>query len=442
MRRVFYGYCSQGPDGDKYTVTVQDVDIQKDFERGDLLVVHFAQDQGAEEPQLATSLYDTEQDTVISTDEGKFIKTVDVEITGIDKAWESGEAVIFVYTKQGDSETYYWQLVDSAPATTEVYGVTKLFDIANLNDVLNNDRTHDNEALTPAALKKFFDQLAGKDTDEEGETTPVQSAIKLKWIPKTDSQYILGQLSLDDGQSSIDINFPFVEEVQAAVQNLIPQIENKTHTGQLTNNGNGGGTGHETDASEPFITKMVPENLYFGQGKGLANDGEENPKLALSSSGIQISAPLTVSSPATISNTLTTTGQISAGSAKIVTSGEINGGTVKGGTIYEGGVSLINKYSKKLEVFSINTGDFNIPGNKSSGHKTKSIAKSGYRALGCVGYNVNDKAGRSPAHFDPNYANVWECYLTDSNTLQYCVYNMSSSLITVNMTVYILYVTV
>lgn len=419
MNRVFYGYCSTGPTGDVYTVTVQDDEIKDNFkfERGDLLVVHFAQSQSANEPQLTVEIFDTENEVHISTDEGKFVKTIDVEITGIDKAWESGEAVIFVYTKRGDEDSFYWQLIDSAPATIDVYGVVKLFDKENLNDVLGGSTDYDDEALTPAILKELYYNLIWEPAEENGET--------------------LGNLSLNNGTNSVEITYPLEDKIQEAMST----IQNITHTGQLINNGNGGGSGHETDTAEPFITKMIPENLYFNNNQGLANNGG-NPKLKLNDAGIQIVTPLTVSGATQINNSLTTTGQISAGAAKIVTTGEINGGTVKGGIIYEGGVSLVNKYSKKLEVFSKNTGDIPIEKNASSGHKTMSIAKENYRALGCVGYNVNDKSGRSPAHFDPNYANVWECYLTNNTTLQYCIYNMSSSPININMTVYILYVRV
>ena len=418
MNKNFYGYCTNYDNNSMaYQVIVQDVDITN-IARGDLLTVFFAlaQENG---PNIRLKLYlnDTEHEIEIADGTGTFVKTLDVDTDGIDEAWQSGETVIFVYTKKGDEDLFYWELVDSAPATTDVYGVVKLFNKENLDNVLNGSTDYDDEALTPAILKELYYSLIWEPAEENGET--------------------LGYLSLNNGTNSVEITYPLEDKIQEAMST----IQNITHTGQLINNGNGGGSGYETDTAEPFITKMVPENLYFNNNQGLANNGG-NPKLKLNDTGIQIVTPLTVSGATQINNSLTTTGQISAGAAKIVTTGEINGGTVKGGTIYEGGVSLVNKYSKKLEVFSYNTGDIPIEKNASSGHKTVSIAKENYRALGCVGYNVNDKSGRSPAHFDPNYANVWECYLTNSTTLQYCIYNISSSKININMTVYILYVRV
>ena len=418
MNKNFYGYCTNYDNNSMaYQVIVQDVDITN-IARGDLLTVFFAlaQENG---PNIRLKLYlnDTEHEIEIADGTGTFVKTLDVDTDGIDEAWQSGETVIFVYTKKGDEDLFYWELVDSAPATTDVYGVVKLFNKENLDNVLNGSTDYDDEALTPAILKELYYSLIWEPAEENGET--------------------LGYLSLNNGTNSVEITYPLEDKIQEAMST----IQNITHTGQLINNGNGGGSGYETDTAEPFITKMVPENLYFNNNQGLANNGG-NPKLKLNDTGIQIVTPLTVSGATQINNSLTTTGHISAGAAKIVTGGEINGGTFKGGTIYEGGVSLVNKYSKKLEVFSYNTGDIPIEKNASSGHKTVSIAKENYRALGCVGYNVNDKSGRSPAHFDPNYANVWECYLTNSTTLQYCIYNISSSKININMTVYILYVRV
>ena len=401
MNKNFYGYCTNYDNGSTaYQVIVQDVDITN-IARGDLLTVFFAlaQENG---PNIRLKLYlnDTEHEIEIAGGTGTFVKTLDVDTDGIDEAWQSGETVIFVYTKKGDEDLFYWELVDSAPATTDVYGVVKLFNKENLDNVLNGSTDYDDEALTPAILKELYYNLIWEPAEENGET--------------------LGYLSLNNGTNSVEITYP----LENKIQEVMSTFQNITYTGQLINNGNGGGSGHETDIAEPFITKMVPENLYFNNNQGLANNGG-NPKLKLNNAGIQIVTPLTVSGATQINNSLTTTGQISAGAAKIVTTGEVNGGTVKGGIIYEGNVSLIQKYSKIL-AYETKTVSVTIP--KSPGYITSSFSAytsnhpvANWEAIGVIGYNLSNDTDGSGA----SYCFLWAVALSaDNNTV---IYNIRST---------------
>ena len=352
MNRTFYGYCQNEPINDIYRVVVQDdyINTQNNFQfkRGDVLTVFFASKQTASAPRLAIYVNDTEQESSISDDEGHLVKTLDTKLDGIDQAWAAGETVIFVYTKQGDSGSYYWELVNAAPATTKVYGVTKLFDVANLNDALSGNYTPLNDTvLTPEALKNFYDKLMTVPEEEEEEE---ESPLGLTWIPNADlgdKLDKLGELSLSNGTTSIEINYPLEKLINLKIP---PE---KTHTGELINNGNGGiGEGHGRDESEPFITRIIPDDLYFNVGHGLyyyspnserqPQDGtplgipiitpyysEGNLSYLLLGQGnvnkVKIQPGLDVIGPTNIAGTLTTTGTITANnSAQIVTNGEIS----------------------------------------------------------------------------------------------------------------------
>lgn len=426
-KRVYYGTCKSGSGETNKKVYVPDIEIinnKFNFEEGDLLTVFFAQKNDINAPSIVIYNQDPEQESSTTIDRGKYIKTLDTE-AGLKDAWNAGETLIFAYTQQGISGTYYWELIDAAHATTDVYGSTKLFNLINLNNLLEGSYTGDaeNEALTPAALKKFYDLLNGEDLDSD---------LGLQWMPdESISEYetqSLGKLSLSNSTEGIEITYP----INALIQERIPTVP--THTGQLVNNGNGGGEGHETDASEPFITREVPNNLYFVNGNGLkiGNPNSSQSCITFNSDKTVIDAAtgIQLQKPTSINGTLTATGNISTSAY------------VYGGTLYEGKVpntnnwwSLRDKYSAKLAVFSQNTGDFKVGTNNTIKHKTLSISKSGYVPIGVVGYNIN-YSGKGTV--DARYANLWECFIIN-NSVQYDVYNLHSKEININITFYILY---
>lgn len=416
MKRVYYGTCKSGSGDLEKKVYVPDADIVEDgfnFEEGDLLTVFFAQTNTEDEPSIVIYAQDPEQETSTTSDSGKFIKSLDVE-AGMDGAWAAGETVIFAYTQEGSSETYYWELIDAAHATTLLYGSTKLFDEDDLEDLLTttDEDKYSDLALTPRALKKFWDLLKGStetesDPDPEPEPTPViEPLIGLKWTPSevVSGQEVqsLGVLSLTNDTNGVEITYPIDSSISQSIDDIASRIV--THTGQLTNNGNGNGEGHETEESEPFITRIISNNLYFNNGIGLyygtptdnphsttgvvLNNGEN--KLSIKGgNGIILSSPTQINGNASISGTLTTTGAISAGSAQISTTGYIRGGTLFEN--YKGNSTQLNQiYSYKLKIATVSTGDFTVSAGGLADNNLYVNNQNGYKPIGMVGYNITN----------------------------------------------------
>lgn len=407
--RTYYGTCITGADERIKKVYVSDSDLAQgtfNFEEGDLLVVFFADTNTQNEPSIVIYNKDTNQEISISGDSGKLIKSIDIE-ANMANAWAAGETVIFAYTQKSiDPGTYYWELIDGAHATAETYGDVKL-----------------------------------SDTE----------SVALQWEPgstPTETDDVLGTLGLTNGTNSIQITYP----IETLITNEIAKIPAIKYTGQLENNGNGNGVGHETEASEPFITRIPANNIYFSNGNGIkyGNPGDNNPpSVVLNSNGVTITPALNVNGGATFSNRAA----VSSGGIGIIGDSTITGnltvnGSGKGiiyalGEIYEGGTTndnrLVNKYSKKLKTESFNDKTGNIDSQASCGHKYVNIAQQGWTPLGIVGYNINYNGTNSS---DPRYANLWECSLYSKNTnqIQYSIFNTTSRKINVNISFTVLYV--
>ena len=260
--RTYYGTCKTASGESEKKVYVPDLDLTVgnngfNFQEGDLLVVFFAQTNTISGPSIVVYIQDPEVETSTTSDIGKYIKSLDVE-ANMENAWAAGETVIFAYTQQSTSGTYYWELINANHASIETYGDTKLFDEDNLNNLLAG--TYDGEqdiALTPNTLKKFYDLLQGQEDE---------SPLGLKWTPYEEGEaQNLGVLSLSNDSNGVMLTYP----IETKIQEYINQNPTITHTGQLVNNGNGGGEGHELDEAEPFITRIIPNDLYFGNEKGL-----------------------------------------------------------------------------------------------------------------------------------------------------------------------------
>lgn len=425
MNKNFYGYCTSYSEG-AYNVNVQDKDI-KNINRGDLLTVFFAiaQTKG-KSIRLKLDFNDTEQEMSTADDTGIFVKTLDIETKGLDQGWDSGETVIFCYTQRGQGPEHYWELVDSAPATTKIYGVTKLFDVNNLEKVLGGDENYNDDVLTPETLKKFFDKLKGEEEEEQP-----SSLIGLKWEPNSEIQdnEFLGTLSLDNGSTPISIKYPLTQ----TIQNFLSEFNEKEYTGQLINNGNGDGSGTEEGKSlsgEPFITRIIPDNLYFSSNTGLyydsgnsiplnGNASKEAQRIILNNvpdnsinenflllgcgnvTKVKINPGLEIAGNTNITGKLTTTGTIDASSAQIKTLGDVKGATLHGNIIYEnttnGFKPLSQIYSK--ELFTVTHKISNIKIGKAT-YKTNQEflvpttckingVNISCRPLGVVGYNIS-----------------------------------------------------
>lgn len=442
MKRVFYGICNSDASETYKEVTISDIELLNNFtfEEGDLLTVFFAHENTEESPSLVIYVNDTENEISTTIDEGKFIKTHDVtaECSG---AWGAGETVIFAYTQQGNTNVYYWELIDAVHASNQLYGVTKLFN-DNISDADFSqwmgeaiDAEDSKIALTPNALKRFFNLLKGQEESEDPEIEPL---IGLNWTPSDlVSQYEadeLGTLSITGNGDGIVINYP----IQALIDQKMGNISMPTHTGQLINNGNG----PNLEESNPFITKMVPDDLHFANGNGLQyyngsisipriilND--ESNKIVIGSSndntlaGIHIAKFLTVNGGINVTGNSTITGNL-----------EITGNG-KANELYENNVALKNKYSPIIEVFAVSDPEtVEIKAKSSTSHKSVVMTQEGYDFLGIVGYNL-DYANTNT--IDASWCSVWECYKDTETTAIYALRNLNDKPIAVHMTLWGIY---
>lgn len=461
MKRVFYGVCVSLENEAAKRVIVSDTDLLQEnfqFEVGDLLTVFFAQGNTAEEPTLVITTNDTEQNTSNSDDEGKLIKTHDATAEAVN-AWGAGEAVTFVYVKDTfktenneqsvPNNIYYWEMVNAVHASKNVYGDTKLFDFnkednqteteAFNNWIAAEEQAKDDEyALAPNALKKLMNLL-------EGSWEPAETPYELD---------TLGTLTLGQG-NGISITYP----INAIIDNKLSDIPR--FTGQLQNNGNGPDNTPVAEC-EPFITRIVPNDLYFSDQKGLKYGDTsvnvprivlngENNKLILGEpkpqEGVEPQIPF---NGVVVNQGLTVDGDT------------IISGNGKATELFESNVALKNKYSPILRVYRVRDNTIatikphTTSKRNNSSHlridlsltewkdKTKYVANlneklnvNQYKPIGIVGYNVNYSTVTGKA--DAIYANVWECYLMpDSNIIEYSIYNIHDKDINVSIDIYIL----
>lgn len=418
--RAYYGTCKTADNISEKQVYVPDVDLAEEgfnFIEGDLLIVFFAQTNTDSTPSIVVYNQDPEQELSTTNDSGNLIKSLDVA-ANMENAWAAGETVIFAYTQQGTTDVYYWELVDANHASKDTYGDTKLFDEDNLEALLagQEDDINSKIALTPNALKKFFNLLNGSENSEQEEGEGDDSGeddgaalytIGLNWTPAIEGEaQNLGVLSLtSNDDSGISITYPFDSQVQAIIQQSVPTVPQ--YTAQLINNGNGN-NGDDTalpeEGAEPFITRIIPDDLYIGDTNGIYYGTPENRNNVINvndgavtigndglTGGIVLDKSTMINGNLQTNGNLTTTGTISAGSNQISTSGAI-----KGSVLYEGfngsneGTQLSQIYSKKLGVYSVTSGSISI----TAGNYVTSTFASGLPAnctpLGIVGYNISN----------------------------------------------------
>lgn len=430
--RAYYGTCKTAEDVSEKQVYVPDMDLAEEdfnFIEGDLLIVFFAQTNTESNPSIVVYNQDPEQELSTTSDSGKLIKSLDV-VANMENAWAAGETVIFAYTQESTTGTYYWELVDANHASKDTYGNTKLFDENNLETLLTeaeDDAENSEIALTPNALKRFFNLLNGiessQEEDEGGEggegegdesEDPVLRVIGLNWTPaiEEDTQD-LGTLSLTgDSTNGIQITYPFDSRVQSLIQESIPFVPQ--FTGQLINNGNGkdGETAAlPEEGAEPFITRIIPNDLYFNNANGLYYGTPDNRNNMINinngtltvgnnalTGGIVLDKATTISGNLQTNGTLTTTGAISAGSSQISTTG-----IIKGSTLYENNYPLNQIYSKVLYRA------YKTSGNLTIGKSTYQLGDiyvndvGGYTPIGILGYNITnwDSGGQNASYCIP-----------------------------------------
>ena len=441
--RTYYGTCKTGSGVSQKKVYVPDEDLNTNFQfiKGDLLVVFFSQTNTVISPSIVVYNQDPELETSTTSDSGKLIKTLDVQ-SNLQNAWAAGETVIFAYTKQGTSNTYYWELVDANHASVQTYGDTKLFDVKeNFQTWIagEEDDADSTVALTPNMLKRLFNLMVSENEEEE-------APIGLKWSPgMSGTAQRLGTLSLTNGTKGVPITYP----IEQKIANYIAQHNPVTRTSQLDNDGEG---------TNPFITK-IPGNLYFGSNQGLYYgttpstakfrinlnySDNNNNKIVIgqtsdtSLAGITLGKPTAIIGNTNVTGTINTTGKITA----TVGSGA---GLSTNGIIQEKGQDLSARYSPKLQVVKFTDQVGKIAKGKTSTRNNNThlhipVNKSGWTPIGVVGYNVN----YLPPHKtgDALFANVWECYLKTISgvpNVEYSIYNLHDKDIYVQIDVYVLY---
>ncbi len=491
-RKVYYGTCPASPSNNSgagaenstYHVYIRDVDIPAEgfqFNEGDLLVVFFGVQNKFEQPSIVAHVTDTETDVSVTDDEGKFIKTYDVEVEAVD-AWGAGETVIFAYTARGSAAEgeFHWALVNGIHASEDVYGDTKLYDLDMTSDdpeelifpdwiigEFGAEEEDTTTALAPNMLKKLYQLLAKKDND-----------MGLIWSPNKEGELqTLGTLKLSDNGDAVEITYPLDATIAAAMS----QHPTIGYTGQLINNGNGGGSGHETEASAPFITQYIsnqpsvdrtvsiPAGLHFDNGAALnytycttpddestrqhiprivLNDSTN--KLALGTSSGDTLAGIVLGTDTEVNGNLLPTkrivNHISEPVPNIPTPPAIVNtvGITTNGQIREKNQLLKERYGPLYEVERIRHYTGTIGSNKSTAHLHPSVLtathpSSGWTAVGIVGFNVNYYKDAGAKSDDAYYANVWECYLMDATQIEYAIFNFRNTPIKVFIDIYVLY---
>lgn len=475
--KVYYGKCTSASDVPNKAVVVPEID-ENTLQEGDLLVVYFSQNNTASEPKIVIYNDTPQNQDSIASDEGRFVKTNDIDIHAAE-IWEAGETVIFCYTLEtdnigGNSNTYYWELVEGAPATTDVYGVTKLADVGdnNFTDWIAAAADDETTAVTPAILSKLYNLLIGGEEEEEG-------LAPSGWEPAREAENptLLGTLTVV-GQP-FEITYPLEDEVIRIVGDI------PDRTSDLINDGEG-------VEGLPFITKYIPDDLFFTNGSGLyisGNDTSVAPYITLNDSnnktllkgvsGIKLDSPTEVTGVLNTKN-IVTTGTLSA------TGNIISEANIKGVTLYEDNVSLINKYSRKLMVkrylspiitlnpnnASSNKGGIIRVNDSETGDGTHwkrnglgtnhlyvvksdydtllgSSQKDNWEPIGIVGYNIDGTSDGNTSYSDTaRYCHVWEMHLwpadsTDSygraGTIEYSLFNTMPTTARVVINIYILF---
>lgn len=429
--KVYHGTCATVATTQVKVVKINNEQVLREnfnLEIGDLLVVYFQYANEAIDPRIAIYNYDTDQEISTSNDNGKAIKTKSTEADATVGAWDNGETVIFAYTANlNNDNVYYWELINGAPSTTSVYGVTKLFGTNStiISDWLHGELTEDDfkTSLTPGILKKFYQLLISEE--EEGGFTPT---IKLTWFPgvETGTMYELGTLSLTTSkEDGIKINFPLIEFIKSHLR-----------TSDLINDGEANGLGK-------YISYIVPKDQSFYYKDGTSNvfylrpcstdnhcviRGQNRVVLQGQTDGVLIEKWDTAAQKS-LKSKLTVHGDIITTDSGTITSA---------GNIKENGSWLKDKYSGKLKVFVVSETRISIAKNSSTTHLYLDVKRDGYRPVGIVGFNLD--FNRNNYKNDATGCFLWECHLVNGDTrIQYAIRNTKNVDVKINAFFKVLY---
>lgn len=458
--KMYYGTCSTAGDYTVKEVFVRDSEIIEGFEfqKGDALSVYFTYGNTVDNISLKIMNDSTGDEISISDDSGKLVKNKSVVLNTIE-AWDNGETVIFVYTEEAsgsNDNNFYWELVNGAPSTENVYGVTKLEGNANTNisTWLVSESTKDyTSALTPGLLKKFYDALKNDSN----------LLVQLNWYPEqTGTMLTLGTLRInDDVNNSVAIQYPLESLIEEIVR------ANVLSTSQILNDGEGNFPNSRVNGHF-YLTNILPqtntalfyenggrnwvfidanteyENLHLRGKKGITlNVDDGNGGMAAIGTGTVSCKPKFIAQSnlqvdgATTAKGITCTGLTLNGSGAVSNNFTVNG-TLKGKTLYEDGISLKNKYSGKLKIVDKLVGPITISANSACGHRYLNLREPGWQAIGVVGWNLNYASSNLNDGFQ---CYIWEAlvYVGDQQ-LMYSMRNTKNAAVTINCNFRILYV--
>ena len=196
---------------------------------GDLLVVLFQNNNTEDSPKLRISNGDSNFNTSVTSDSGVAIKVQSIDIS-LDGAWAAGETKTFVWTK-GAGNVYYFEMLGSVKASNGVFGNVV---------VVNSDGDPDGSvAISVEGARELLNSATNFTLDWDTSFT------------SGDSNPVLGTLSLiKDGETLDDV----------VIRYPAPNIPTYSHTHQFINDGP-----QQTaiDAGNPFLTKYVPDKIYF-----------------------------------------------------------------------------------------------------------------------------------------------------------------------------------
>lgn len=463
-RRVYYGICREATNG-QYKVTVSDTDLLDEsfqFEAGDLLSVYFLQANNDDAPSLVIQVGDTNQETSVSGDEGKLIKTrsMNFESAGM---WDAGETVCFCYTKNYNADNvYYWEIVDVGRATQNIYGVTKLEGSSTdqIGEwIVREDEDDWTTALAPGMLKKLYKALVGgEDRDQSEDVDPdapdqIAPLIGLTWTSAVEGDKVaLGTLALNSN-TGVTIDYPLeqkvIEIISAQPKDVIDLPD---RTSDLINDGPDLEKQNNTEDGTYYITNILPNNtnLYYKEAGGsnynfITPNSDGNHTVVINNS---LSVPGGIAG-----NTLTAAGAITGGSitvtgtvqgAALNSTGNITGGTitarnnlVSNGAIKEQGGWLRDKYSGSLWVRMVSYTNISIGKNSHIAHYKINLGYGGWTPIGIVGYNMDYANSKSTG--DATWCSVWECHFTSASQLEFGIRNHKNHAVKVNMYIYVLY---
>ena len=416
MANLFYGVSTTGADTAEKEVTIYNP-LHDEIVFGDLLAVYFSDGNTVESPTLVvggTSLSTGEDEQeALAEDAGIFIKTRNVEAE-VDYMWQAGEVCIFVLVSQQDNtdvtqdynspsqtadsanDTLYYMLVRGSRANSEYYGLTKLFTdsfeqgetYASFQDWLAAEDVPEDKttAATPYLIKQLSEYLIGKvestpepepepepSPEPEPEPTPVTPA--LYYNSEVDEGILIGTLYISGNEYQIQI----------------PNTElTLDRTSQLHNDADIVSVGagiyehdREQGAGSYFITNVIDSDLYLYKpssptGIYIADNtpSGDSPDIVSPVEGGLTIKPLLIKDPTSPFNTNLNGGfadnplNIYGNPIKffnneanpLMTIGG-NGGIENASSLpvtapefIEGGVSLTNKYSRKLVVKTVRLG--------------------------------------------------------------------------------------